>query len=639
MSATADQQQFSFQTEIRQLLHLLSHSLYQNRDITLRELVSNASDALDKMRFLSLQEEQLRNETPLEISIEPDADAGTLTIRDSGIGMTKQELIENLGTIARSGSLEFVKQLSSSAEQGKEQQQDQALSLIGQFGVGFYSSFMLADRVEVLTRSAREESGWVWESEGTGEFTIQPAEDLPRGTQVRLHLKEECRDFTTAARLKSILQRYSTFVPYPIRLEGEHINDQPPIWVEPKSQLSDEQYTNFYQYLTHRSDEQPLWHLHHSSDSPFQFHAIFYCPQENFESLGFGRTEHGISLCARRILVQHDCRELLPEYLRFLYGLVDSEDLPLNVSREALQDSTAFGKIRRVLVKRILSHLESMAEDQPEEYNSFYRKFGSILREGISTDFENRERLSKLLRFTSSHDDSAITSLSEYVGRMPEGQKQIWFLGGTELNSLKQNPHLEAFRSRNLEVLFLTDPVDEFVLANLGRFEDHQIVSIDAADVELPEVAEAEDADSSEEKPTAAEPPSGFELVLTLFREALGDRVEEVRKSERLTDSICCLVNPAGSLSSQMQKVMRMHDAEFKPPKRILEINPQAPLIQRLCTLVVSADQAGFIRDCGRELYDDALLVEGLVPDVEEQNRRRLRFLQELAEKRSPISS
>ena len=635
MSETADSQQYTFQTEIRQLLHLLSHSLYQNRDITLRELVSNASDALDKQRYLALQEEQFRDDTPLEIFIEPDAEGGTLTIRDTGIGMTKDELIENLGTIARSGSLEFVKQLTGDAARD--------VSLIGQFGVGFYSSFMLADRVEVLTRSARESSGWKWESEGTGEFQIQPVADLPRGTQVRLHLKEDCREFTQVPKLKGVLTRYSTFVPHPIHLDGEHVNDQPPIWVEPKSQLSDEQYAQFYQYLTHRTEEQPLWHLHLSSDSPFQFHAVFYCPQDNVESLGFGRSEHGVSLCARRILVQSDCRELLPEYLRFLYGLVDSEDLPLNVSREALQDSAIFLKMRRVLAKRVISHLEDMAENRPEEYAAFYRRFGSILREGLSTDFENRDRLAKLLRFSSTahDDDEALTSLEEYVARAPEGQQQIWFLGGQDPAALRRNPHLEAFRSRNLEVLLLTDPVDEFVLTSLAQFDDRRIVSVDAADVELPDAAASDEdsAEDSSESTSQSEPPSGFELVLSLFREALGERVEDVRKSELLTDSICRLVNPSGALSSQMQKVMRMHDSDFQAPRRILEVNPQAPLIVRLCSLVANADHAAFIRDCGCELFDDALLLEGLVPEVEEQNRRRLRFLQELAEGRSPIAT
>ena len=635
MSETADSQQYSFQTEISQLLHLLSHSLYQNRDITLRELVSNASDALDKLRYLALQDEQFRDDTPLEIFIEPDAEGGTLTIRDTGIGMTKDELIENLGTIARSGSLEFVKQLTGDAARD--------VSLIGQFGVGFYSSFMLADRVEVLTRSARESSGWKWESEGTGEFQIQPVADLPRGTQVRLHLKEDCREFTQVPKLKGVLTRYSTFVPHPIHLDGEHVNDQPPIWVEPKSQLSDEQYAQFYQYLTHRTEEQPLWHLHLSSDSPFQFHAVFYCPQDNVESLGFGRSEHGVSLCARRILVQSDCRELLPEYLRFLYGLVDSEDLPLNVSREALQDSAIFLKMRRVLAKRVISHLEDMAENRPEEYAAFYRRFGSILREGLSTDFENRDRLAKLLRFSSTahDDDEALTSLEEYVARAPEGQQQIWFLGGQDPAALRRNPHLEAFRSRNLEVLLLTDPVDEFVLTSLAQFDDRRIVSVDAADVELPDAAASDEdsAEDSSESTSQSEPPSGFELVLSLFREALGERVEDVRKSELLTDSICRLVNPSGALSSQMQKVMRMHDSDFQAPRRILEVNPQAPLIVRLCSLVANADHAAFIRDCGCELFDDALLLEGLVPEVEEQNRRRLRFLQELAEGRSPIAT
>ncbi|HUG91815.1 MAG TPA: molecular chaperone HtpG, partial [Planctomycetaceae bacterium] len=359
-TATPERQEFAFQAEIKQLLHILSQSLYQNREIAIRELVSNASDALDKMRHLRLTDERYRGDEPLEITLEPDKDARTLTIRDNGIGMTRDELVRNLGTIAHSGSLEFLNRLSGDAKRD--------LSLIGQFGVGFYSAFMLADRVEVLSRSDPSDEAWRWESDGSGRFTVEPCEALERGTQVRLHLKEGLDEFTEPARLKYIVGRYSTFVPHPIKLAGEQLNEQRPIWVEPKTQLTEADYAAFYQHLTHRTDETPLWHLHVSSDSPLSFHAILYCPPSNFERLGFGRIEHGLHLCSKRILVQDDCRELLPEYLRFVYGLVDSDDLPLNVARESLQDHTIFRKIRRVLVKRVLDHLAGLAGETPDEY-------------------------------------------------------------------------------------------------------------------------------------------------------------------------------------------------------------------------------------------------------------------------------
>lgn len=630
MTETHEKQQYAFQTEIKQLLHLLSHSLYQNKEITIRELVSNASDALDKMRYLQLTDEQYRDETPLEITFEPDKENRRLAIRDTGIGLTQDELIENLGTIAHSGSLEFLSKLSG------DQKAD--LSLIGQFGVGFYSSFMLADRVEVLTRSYKEETGWRWESEGTGEFTIEPAYDLERGTTIRLHLKEGLDEFTDDYRLKHIIKKYSTFIPHPIKLGEEQLNDQRPIWVEPKSQLDEEQYTRFYQHLSHHTEEKPLWHLHLSADSPIQFHAILYCPQTSFELMGFGRSEHGIHLCAKRILVQDNNRDLLPEYLRFLYGLVDSADLPLNVSRESLQDNTIFRKIRKVLVKRVLDHLAKLADEETETYQTYYKQFGPMLREGVATDFEHREAVAKLLRFPSSRDDG-LTSLDAYVERAGEKQKQIYYLGGPDLGSIKKSPNLELFQKRGVEVLLLTDPLDEIVLSNLGRYQDHELVSIDAADVELPE---SEDAKSEEEKAeekseTKDEVPTGFERVLTLFRDALGDEVEDVRRSKRLIDSPCCLVNPSGTASTQIQKVMHLTNKDFAMAKRIFEINPQAPLIRRLAELTANADHDNFVRDCGRQLYANALLMEGLAPDPEGTADRMYQFMNELAAKRSPI--
>lgn len=631
MTETHDKQQYTFQTEIKQLLHLLSHSLYQNKEITIRELVSNASDALDKMRYLKLQDEQYRDETPLEITLEPDKDARVLTIRDTGIGLTQNELVENLGTIAHSGSLEFLQNLSGDKKAD--------LSLIGQFGVGFYSAFMLADRVEVLTKSYKEPTGWKWESEGTGQFTIEPAEGLERGTAVRLHLKKGLDEFTDPHRLKYIIKKYSTFIPHPIKLDGEQLNDQRPIWVEPKSQLTLEQYTRFYQHLSHHTEEKPLWHLHLSADSPIQFHAILYCPESNFELLGFGRSEHGLHLCAKRILVQDNNRDLLPEYLRFLYGLVDSADLPLNVSRESLQDNTIFRKIRKVLVKRILDHLAKLSEEQKELYDKFYQQFGPALREGVATDFEHREAVARLLRFRSSKDDET-TSLDAYIERAGEKQKQIYYLGGPDLGSIKKSPNLELFRKRKIEVLFLTDPLDEVVLANLGRYQDHALVSVDAADVELPEADESETQDekSAEEKSSEKqEVPSGFEKVLTLFRDALGSEVEEVKRSHRLTDSPCCLVNPQGSASTQMQKVLHLANKDFTMSKRIFEINPHAPLIKRLSDLTVNPDHDNFIRECGRQLYANALLMEGLAPDPEGTAERVHKFMAELAQKRSPI--
>lgn len=636
MNEKSTSEKFTFQAEIKKLLDLLSHSLYQNREIAIRELISNASDALDKFRFMSLTDDSIKDDAPLEIRLEPDAENRILAISDNGVGMTHAELIENLGTIAHSGSLDFLKNAA-----GDEKEE---VSLIGKFGVGFYSAFMLADSVEVLTRSSQDEAGWKWESDGTGAFTIEPQEGLERGTSIRLHLRKDLDEFTNETRLKFILTKYSTFVPYPIKIGDELVNDQRPIWLEPKNQLTQEQYDGFYQYLAHNGEEQPRWHLHLSSDSPFQFHTILYCPQSNLELMGFGRTEHGISLCAKRILVQNDNRDLLPEYLRFIYGLVDSADLPLNISRESLQDNTIFRKIQKVLTKRVLSHLASMAKDDEEKYLDFYRQFGSILREGIGTDFDNRNTIAKLLRFPSSKGTSEtdLVSLETYIERADENQKQIYYLGGFDFNTIAKNPNLEIFRKKGIEVFYLADPMDEIVLSNLTKFEDYDIVSIDSSDVKLPGQpetdSEADSEEKSETKDEQQEPLSPeFEKVLALFKEELNDDIESVTKSDRLTDSPCCLVMPEGAISSQLQKVLSMNNKDFPTTKRILEINPDAELIKRLCTLSSNADQHDFIKQCGRQLFWNAAMMTGIATSPDQITANIQNMMEELAQKRSPI--
>ena len=617
-------QEFTFQTEIKQLLHILSHSLYQNREIAIRELVSNASDSLNKLRHIQLSEDQFRDDVPLEVTLEPNKDERVLVIRDSGVGLTHDELIQNLGTIAHSGSKEFLQKLSGDTKGD--------LSLIGQFGVGFYSAFMLADRVEVVTRSYTEQTGWRWESDGSGRFTIEPAGDVPRGAQIRLHLKEGYEEFTDPVRLKTIIRKYSTFVPHPVRLDGEQLNEQKPIWVEPKSQLTDEQYNGFYQWLTHHSEEKPLWRMHLQSDSPLQFHAILYCPPKNMELLGFGRIEHGLNLCAKRILVQDNCRDLLPDYLYFMYGVVDSADLPLNVSRETLQDHKLLPKLKKVLTRKVLDFLAEMAEERPEDFRAFHQQFGGVVRTGLSQDFENRERIARLMRFKSSNSSDAETlySLDDYVKRVAEGQEQIYYLSGHDLPSLNKHPLMEPFRKRNLEVLFLTDPVDEFALNHLGVFEGKQIISIDSVDVKFPE-------STNPPEEAAKTAPKGLTRVLELFKGALGDLTEDVRQSSRLTTSPVCLVNAQGGVSSQLQKILAQNMQEFQASKRILEVNPHAGIVDRLCQLSVNSDNDEFIRDCGRQLFTNALYLDGLVDQPEETTQRILRFMEEAAQKRTAI--
>ena len=622
METEKREQEFTFQAEVKQLLHLLAHSLYQSREIAIRELVSNASDALDKMRHTALIDESYRDDQPLEIVVERDSEHQQLTIRDNGIGMTRDELVSNLGTIAHSGSLDFVHKMAATAKAD--------LSLIGQFGVGFYSAFMIADKVRVLTRSYTEEAGWEWESEGTGRFTIRPAEGIERGTRVVLHLKDDVKEFAEESRIQGIVRRYSSFIPHPIKIDGEVVNQQKAIWVEPSSQLSEDDYNRFYQHLTHQEQEKPLWHLHLSVDSPIQFHALLYCPPTNLELLGFGRLEIGMNLCVHRVLVEHDCRELVPEYLRFLRGVVDSEDLPLNVSRETLQDNRVFQKIRATIVRQVLDLLENLAEKEPEKYIQFYRQFGRMLKEGVHLDFLHRRRLGGLLRFLSTHteDPDHPTSLADYIQRAPESQRQIYFASGPDLASLRSSPNLEIFRRRGLEVIYLIDPVDEFVMNALGQFEDRRLLAIDSAEMELPPAEEKTAEESqAEETPT----PAGFDRVLGLFRAALEGKVEAVRPSTRLIDSPCCLVRSEGGLSPHLQQLMRSVDKDYIATRPILEVNPKSPLIARLSSL--GGDEE-FIQDCGRQLFANAMLLEGVVPDAHEMAARVQRFIERAAEQK-----
>ena len=627
MATVTDRQEFTFQAEIKQLLHLLSHSLYQSREIALRELISNASDALDKMRYVALTDPAHRDAGPFQIAVEVRPSDHQLVIRDNGLGMTREELVTNLGTIAHSGSREFLKGLAVAADNKAD------VSLIGQFGVGFYAAFMIADTVRVRTRSYHEDAGWEWESDGSGTFTVTQAPGLPRGTEVVLHLKNDAQDFANEARVGDVLKRYSSFIPHPITVGGQVVNDQRPIWVEPRNQVTDEQYTQFYQHLTHHAEEKPLWHLHLAADSPIQFRAILYGPPTNVERLGFGRAEHGLSLCAKRVLVQGDCRDLLPDYLRFLYGLVDSEDLPLNVSRETLQDNSVIRKIRNTLVKGVLDRLQQLASEQPDHYLTFYRQFGTILKEGIPTDFSNRERIARLLRFPSSRTKGAdtLTSLDEYIQRAPADQKRLYYLGGPDLASIRKSPNLEIFRRRGLEVLFLTDPIDEFVMADLHTYDGRPLTSIDSADLDLPGTEPAPEITPGDA------PAGGLGKLIDLFRVALGGKVREVRESRRLTDSPCCLVNAEGGPSTQMQRILKLANQAFPAPGRILEVNPSAPLIRRLASLTANPDHDEFIKRCALQLWANAQALEGTLAEPEELVSRVQAFMEEAAEKRSPI--
>ena len=621
----------AFQSDIAKLLRLLSQSLYQNREVAVRELVSNASDALDKYRLLSLRDESVPAADDLQITVAPDPAAKTLTVSDDGVGMTKDDLVENLGTIARSGTAGFSETLEGA----------DADSLIGQFGVGFYAAFMLADRVEVTTRHHSEQAGWRWTSDGTGEYSIEPADKPGRGTDVTLRLREDAAEFADPDRVRYVLARHSAFVPHPIYLaaskEGEdplHVNDQPPVWVEPKGSVDDDQHRRFFGYLSAQVGADPLWRLHLSLDSPLEIKSILYCPPQNPELLGFGRAEHGLQLCAKRVLVERNCDDLLPEYLRFLWGLVDSSDLPLNVSRQALQDDTVFRKIRRVLTGKVLGHLAKLAENEPETYRAFYEQFGGVLREGIATDFENRDKVAALLRFRTLDDPDGLTGLKDYVDGMQDGQTQIFHAGGADPAKVRRRPTVEAFTARGLDVLLLADPVDEIVLNTLGEFDGKRFVSVESADAELPELEETDEQKADRPEPAAG---AGLEAVLRLFREAVGDEAEEVRQTTVLAGSAARLVTPGGGLSPQLQSVLGATNKSFQAPKRIFEVNPRHPLVKRLADLSVNDQNADFIKLCGRQLFDDALLLSGVAPDTADYATRVERFMTEAAGAKSSV--
>ncbi len=607
----------AFQTEVQQVLNLLIHSLYTHKEIFLRELISNASDALDKIHHRSLTDKSVLDAgAERYIDIRISRENKTLTVRDTGIGMTRAEVHANIGTIAHSGSVDFVRRLAAAKDQDAAAQ----LKLIGQFGVGFYSVFMVADRVVLTTRAADPDAEAVmWESTGDGTYTVSPADKKDRGTEVKLYIRSDSEEFLDAHRLESIIRRHSDFVAYPIRVAGKQVNNTAALWVRPRNEISDEQYNEFYTHLT-GDGEPPLAREHVMVDVPIQFYAILYIPKQTPLPWLFAQEPHvRLHLHVRRVFIQDDCKELLPLYLRFVRGVVDCDDLPLNVSRETLQHSPVMARVRGTLVKRVLGMLEAMAKRSEAEYLVFWRAYGTVLKEGIATDHENRERLAGLLRFHSSleADREAYVSLQTYVDRAQAEQKKIYYLAGESVDALAQSPLLEAFRKRGLEVLLLDEPVDEWVAATLQKFGGAELQAIDAADLEL--------ADQGSRLEGAEEDGRERTIELVSFlKKHLGDRVGDVKESSRLTDSPCVLVTPKGGLSQNMERLLRLSDREFTPTKRILEINPRHPIIRNLGRMLARERDSERLREWAHLLVDYVLLGEGTVEDA----RRVVRLLQ-----------
>ncbi len=596
-----ESQKMEFQAEVKQLLDIVINSLYTERDVFIRELISNASDALEKFRLLSLMESDFRDKhLPLEISIETSEKEKTLVIADTGIGMTREELIENLGTIAHSGSREFLKRLAEGDRGGAQ--------LIGQFGVGFYSAFMAASSVRVLTLSYRPGAeGWEWTSDGTGSYTISPARGLSRGTRIIVFLKEDAGEYADPLRIKRIIKQYSNFVPFDIKVNGEKVNTVQAIWTRSKNEIKDEEYNEFFKFLTN-SFTDPMYRLHLSSDAPIQLNALFFVPAENPERFGFGRLEPGVNLYSRKVLIQQNARDILPEYLRFVKGAVDSEDLPLNISRETAQDSRLIKKISRFLTRRLVSFLDEEASRDVERYRLFWEKFSMFIKEGCVNDPDNRDQLARLLRFQSSRAGSGEeVSLAEYAGRMKENQKAIYYLNGPSREIIESGPYLEAFRERDIEVLYLLDPVDDFVMTALREFQGKKLVSADQADLDLPPV-EGGNSDRGD-----ALSPEEIGSLAAWMREVLGDTVSDVRESRRLVDSPAMVVNPDQVLTTSMQRILQAADKGYGGigPK-VLEINPRSGIIIKLARLRKEGADGEFLRTCVEQLADNAFLAAGL---------------------------
>lgn len=617
-----------FQAEVKQVLDIVVHSLYTDKEIFVRELISNASDATEKLRHNQVAEKDadiFDADLELEIQVNADEEAGEITIRDFGIGMTHEELIENLGTIAHSGSKAFLNALKEGGEQND--------NLIGQFGVGFYSVFMVADSVKAYTRSWHNEGKcYCWSSDGSGAYEIEEVEGERRGTRIVISLKEEYKDFAKKTRLEEIIKKYSAFVQFPVMVEGEKLNTVGAIWLKGKSDISDEEYKEFYKFQAKAFDDPRFW-LHFSADAPLSINALIFAPTENVEGFGFGRMEPGVNLYCRKVLIDSNPKNLLPDWLRFVRGVVDSADLPLNISRESMQDSTLIQKLNKVITKRFLKTLEDKAKKEPEIYNEFWDSFGLFLKEGVTTDFTHRDQLLKLLRYESSYTEAGkTTSLSDYLSRAPENQKEIYYLYGPSREAVESGPYIEAFKTRNIEVLYLYEPIDEFVMNHARAFEEKNFVSADSDDIDLDSVAPDTDTDKADSLEA-----SDAEALCAFIKEKLGDEVSEVSASERLVGSPAMIVNADKMMTAQMRKMMKAMQQKAGggdmggEPKPKLQVNPRHPLVKNLASLRESNDELASL--ISQQLLDNARVVAGQLEDPSQMVQRNYKILEQLSAK------
>jgi molecular chaperone HtpG len=626
--STHTPERHEFQAEVKQVLDIVVHSLYTDKEIFIRELISNASDATEKLRHTQITEKEIFDaDLALEIKVTSDEEAGTITIQDHGIGMTHGELIENLGTIAHSGSKAFLNALKEGGERNE--------NLIGQFGVGFYSVFMVADSVKVYTRTWQPEGeSLCWSSNGDGAYEIEQVEGQQRGTRIVFTLKDEYKDFSKKATLEGIIKRYSSFVQFPIKVDGDEFKTVQALWLKSKSDVTDEEYQEFYKFQANAFDDPRFW-LHFAADAPISINTLIFAPTENMEGFGFGRMEPGVALYCRKVLIDSDPKNLLPDWLRFLRGVVDSADLPLNISRESMQDSALIQKLNKVITKRFLKTLEEKAKKEPEVYNDFWKSFGIFLKEGVTTDFTHRDQLLKLLRYESSYtEEGTATSLADYLSRAPEGQKEIYYLSGASRSAIETGPYFEAFKARNIEVLYLHEPIDEFVMNHARAFEEKNFISADSDGIDLDAIAPATDSNQKEALNT-----DDAEALCTFIKEKLGNDVSEVTASDRLVESPAMIINGDKMMTAQMRKMMKAMQQQqagdaaamgAEPPVK-LQINPRHTLVKNLADLRGSNEElAGLISE---QLLDNARVAAGLLEDPSVMIQRNYKILEQLSSK------
>jgi HSP90 family molecular chaperone len=597
-STASEPQALTFKAEVQQVLQILAHSLYTDREIFLRELISNASDALNRMQFEMLTNSEVRDpEAELAITVEADAEAGTISVSDTGTGMTREEMVEHLGTIAQSSARAFVAQT-------KEANKASASEIIGQFGVGFYSVFMVADKVTVVSRSFRPEAeAAVWESSGGDSYTVAAAEHPARGTTITLHLKEDAKEFASPWRLEQIVKKHSDFVAFPIRSGDRQLNQQKALWRRAPREVEAEQYKSLYRQLTFESDD-PMLQLHLSTDAPVDLHSILFVPGKRERGLIERRVEGKIRLYSRKVLILEEAKDLLPAYFRFVEGVVDSEDLPLNVSRESVQSSPLLQRIRKTLTGRMHRELNELAEKDAEKFAAFWKEFGVFIKEGVATDYEGRADLLKLLRFNTSTQGDALSTLADYKGRMVDGQQEIYYVLGSSLEAARTSPHLDPFTARGIEVLLLTELMDGFMLNGLRDYEGLKLRNIDEGEIELPGEVEAAAPQVSDEQ---------FGKLAERATALFGERLKAVRASKVLRESPARLVSDDDAAGREMQRIQQLLGREAAEPQaRILELNPAHPLVAALARRTEASADDEVVAATLEQLYDNALLLEGL---------------------------